>query len=109
MNEFRIDNDDEVRRKLGFLYKKSSMKPIAMSYWMTVPEFLEDVMTLYERREVIDDAALLTIVARIYSEKKEESLGFEKRIDFNFRAARQGINNLKKALENESSHTSKTV
>lgn len=101
MRGFSIDNEDQIRRKLGFMFKKISMSQKPMTYWLSLPEFLDDIQSLIDSNITINDESVYKVLSRIYFEEEE----FERRTglksEFDFKLARSGIYQLMKVLRND--------
>lgn len=55
---------------LGFL-RKIALNEYMLRFWLNVPEFYEECMLLKEQGKQIDNEVVLSIMVRIYREKKK--------------------------------------
>lgn len=90
---FPSDNHNGI----GFLFKKIKVAPRALSYWVTVPEFVDEINKLQNNSETIDEVAVFQIMQGIYKQKEaDKAAGIQ--IDFKFQPARQCIRALSEVL-----------
>lgn len=66
MNELNL----QTNKEFGFLYRTSASPKISLSYWLQVPEFLEELRVLRGNNMSIEDATIFPIMQRIYFDKK---------------------------------------
>ncbi len=73
---------------IGFLYKVVSVAHTGLSYWITVPEFVERIRHLQEQRVTIDERMVFDIMKEVYKQKlDDEQNGID--TDFLFYPARR--------------------
>ena len=80
-----------VIRIKNFIPRKCSISFSRLEYWLTIPEFVTDVIAKIESNVTIDDEVLLNIMQGIYNRRISEDEGFDAKL------ARRAINSLKKA------------
>ncbi len=66
-NQAGFPSDDH--NGIGFLFKKIGITHTLLSYWMTVPEFVERIKTLQSQPITIDESMVFDIMREIYSQK----------------------------------------
>lgn len=81
--------------RLNILYKVCSAHKYNMAYWLTIPEFVDEMLSLREQGVLFNDQNVLDVMQRIYNEKDENRALYP---DFNFSTARQAINQIQRAL-----------
>ncbi len=87
----------ENHNGIGFLFKKVKVAPRALSYWVTVPEFVAEISKLQNKSETINEAAVFQIMQNIYKQKEaDRTAGIQ--IDFKFQPARQCMRALSEVL-----------
>lgn len=97
---FAMDGKCDIRElsyKLNFMYKKIPVPKKSMAYWMTIPEFLDEMLEKVEHSETIDCPVVYESMQRIYDQMYLLRIDGRK-VDFNFRLARRSINYLKGVL-----------
>lgn len=83
----------ENHNGIGFLFKKVKISKTNLSYWMTVPEFVEYIKSLQLRSITIDERMVFYIMKEIYNQKfNEKENGFE--TDFKFYPAKRALREL---------------
>lgn len=60
----------QTNKEFGDLYRTSASPKISLSYWLQVPEFLEELRVLRKNNVLIDDTTIFPIMQRIYFDKK---------------------------------------
>lgn len=97
---FEMDNTKPQNNKAGFpsdnyngiafLFKKVNITHTLLSYWMTVPEFVERIKALQSQPITIDESMVFDIMKEIYGKKLcEKESGFE--TDFKFYPAKRAL------------------
>ena len=89
---------ENIPHELRFMISKISAPNQPLIYWLNVPEFADEMLTMVGRRETIDDLVVYEVMSRIYAEKKMERQTSGRRIDFNFRFANNAIKKLRRSL-----------
>ena len=92
----RRDNRKDIH-KLDFLKKKISAPYQSIEYWLTVPEFVDEMLDKVSRNAVIDDAVVYEVMNRIYDEKAKFKWT-EQGKSFNYRMAWSAVKRLRKVL-----------
>lgn len=85
----------EKASKMAFLCKKISTHESNMAYWLTIPEFVNVLYTMFEQGKVIDDSSVLNLMKVVYRSKEEAQVPNS---EFNYRWARRAIIHIEKAL-----------
>lgn len=80
---------------LNILYKVCAVHKYNMSYWLTIPEFVDKMMELKAKRIYFTNQNVLDAMQVIYDERDNNRSAYP---DFNFSTARQAINQIKKVL-----------
>ena len=95
MSEGRgISNDV---RQLNFLKKKISAPYQSIEYWLTVPEFVDDMLEKVRNRETIDNRVVYESISAIYK-RKELVKWTSEAGSFNYRLANAAVKRLRKVL-----------
>lgn len=81
--------------RLGVLYKVCSAHKYNLAYWLTIPEFVDEMLGLRAKGVLFNNQNVLEVMRRIYDEKDKDRASYP---DFNFSTARQAINQIQKAL-----------
>lgn len=84
--------------KLNFLKKKISLPYIYLSYWLTVPEFVNEMLDKVRDQKTIDDRVVYDVISKIYDDRLKYSWTDEAE-DFNYRFALSSIKRLRNVLE----------
>ncbi len=87
---------DDIK-KLGFLYGKIDVPTIAMTEWMKIPDFVQDMLDKVSKSETIDDWVVYKSMDEIYwglEQRKEQDR--DKHI--NYRLLRRAITCLKRVV-----------
>lgn len=87
----------ENHNGIGFLFKKIKVAPRALSYWITVPEFVCEINKLQDKSKTIDEAVVFQIMQRIYKQKEIDKVRGDI-TDFKFQPARQCMRALSEFL-----------
>lgn len=83
----------ENHNGIGFLFKKVKISQTNLSYWMTVPEFVERIKSLMLQPITIDEGVVFDIMKEIYRYKlNDKENGFE--TDFKFYPAKRALREL---------------
>lgn len=83
----------ENHNGIGFLFKKIKISRTNLSYWMTVPEFVERIKFLQLQPITIDESMVFDIMKEIYNQKlNDKENGFE--TDFKFYPAKRALREL---------------
>lgn len=85
-------------RGLGFLYKKVSLHPILLGYWLDVPEFQSEIRSIMIQYGDINDEVVLHVMEKIYADRDSKRKKGILQEDFSFYRARRGITQLRKIL-----------
>lgn len=89
-----------VERKydLNFMVNKISVPRMVMTYWLSLPEFVEVINKCISERKEIDDELVYEVVKGIYFPKAlmRENDNSDKL--FNYKTARRGLNELSEKL-----------
>lgn len=87
-----------MKEKLGFMFKKISASSTAISYWLSVPEFMSQMQRMAMNDETIDDLSVYEAMKSIYSSYESLRNNSAEKPDFNYRLARRGILQIERAL-----------
>ena len=90
------DNRKDIH-KLDFLKRKISAPYQSIEYWLTVPEFVDEMLDMVSNSAVIDDLVVYEAMNRIYDEK-DKYKWTEQGKDFNYRLAWSAVKRLRKVL-----------
>lgn len=82
--------------RLGFLFNKISMPPKSIVTWLTVPEFVDAVNSLVDRRIEVTNDNVFIICQKIMTGKFSDK---EIRKQYFYSKIRSGYNHLKRAVE----------
>lgn len=84
--------------KLDFLYNRISMPRTCMAAWLHVPEFVEELISLDSEGVLITDTIVLEVCDKLMVDKFQDKRNRE---GFYFKALKQGINHVRRALNEE--------
>lgn len=91
------DNYTTTTDDIGFIFKKCDVPKACLAYWITVPEFSEEIKRIKGTNTTIDNALVFDIMKNIYKEKQDaRERGIE--TDFKFQPARRGLRVLSELL-----------
>lgn len=93
----KTDTPPVIDRRLGFMYKKIAMSYTPLHYWLTIPEFHDEMLNMFCEGLTIDNASVYNVAKRIYL-KWECKRECSKVGDFWYRTARRGLNQLERIL-----------
>lgn len=96
MSEEKVFNTDVSR--FGFLFKKITMPTNCMREWFRVPEFADEINTLLDSGDTIDNQRVFEICDAIISEKSKDRQANK---EFHFQTLRRGMNHVRRALDEE--------
>ena len=91
---------------LSFLYKRLSMNRAQLGTWLFCDDFVDAMNNLISSGVFITDEVVLPVIEEIYAKMQQLDNPPEY---FWFRAARQSINRLRRAIESKSSETTTNV
>lgn len=86
--------------EIDFLYNKCDIPKYPLAFWISVPEFFEEIKRLSGTSAEINNAVVFNIMLEIYKEKEAERDN-GKEVDFNFYATRKALRHLSKILYND--------
>lgn len=89
-----MEKYDDVSQ-LNILYKVCSAHKYNIAYWLTIPEFIDEMCALRSKGVWFNNQNVLEVMERIYFERDMNRALYP---DFNFSTARQAINQIRKAL-----------
>ena len=92
----KVFNTDVSR--FGFLFKKITMPTNCMREWFRVPEFADEINSLLDSGDTIDNQRVFEICDAIISEKSKDRQANK---EFHFQTLRRGMNHVRRALEGE--------
>ena len=95
MSDAREINGDV--NKLNFLYKKITAPYPSIRYWLSIPEFANEMLEMVTNGDTIDDFVVYESMSRIY-QTKEKMKWKDKKGVFNYRLANAAIKSLRKRL-----------
>lgn len=81
--------------KLSFMYGRISMSKWNLNFWFSVEGFKNELTSMVERGETIDNIVVYKIANRIYREKLKARDGS----GFDFETAQRGLYQLKQAID----------
>lgn len=94
-NQVGFPSDDY--NGVAFLFKKVRISHTSLAYWMTVPEFVQEITLLQKKSETINEEVVFRIMQRIYREKESDKAeGIQ--YDFKFQPARHAMRMLSEVL-----------
>lgn len=96
-----MDKNDSLDSKFGFMYRACSCYVDSMRYWLSIPEFRNEIEALLSQGVQITDDLILPIMQNIYEKKILERRELRKngiQSDFQAGVAKSGIRDLKKAV-----------
>lgn len=83
---------------LNSLFKRCSVQKFPLAYWLSIPEFVDELMELKRNGVWITDETLLDAMWRFYNNQNDD--------EFRFRIAKQAINQLERAISQRQSSPS---
>lgn len=98
-----MDKERDIREQsfqLQFMYNKISVPKMALSYWMTIPEFVEEMLRMLSNSETIDNKSVYLVMDGLYRDM-ERYRKTPKGQHINYRLARSAVNALKRELSIE--------
>lgn len=87
----------EKMRRLSPLFSRSAMNRSSMVSWLSVPEFADAVLEEMYQRTFIDDRFLVELMERLWPEMEAGKIACP-----SFKNCRRGINQLRRAVEEQS-------
>ena len=84
------DKSTNIPNRIGFLFKTSDAPKVSLAYWVTVPEFVEEISNAINNGISINDEYIFNVMKRIYAQKDElrkQGTG----VDFSFRLSRRSL------------------
>lgn len=93
-----IELNTDVSR-LDFLFKKISMPRNNMVTWLFVPEFVDAINSLVDKKIEVTDDNVLKICEEILSDSRFGNK--EYRLQYHLRSLRKGYNRLRRAVEED--------
>lgn len=96
--EFLSYQDDA---RFGFLYRDCSCYAPSMKYWLSIPEFRNEIASLRDNGTRVSNEIVLPVMQRIYDQKLEERRELRKKgfqSDFQAGLAKSGIRSIRNAI-----------
>ncbi|MDO4370731.1 MAG: hypothetical protein Q4D43_05385 [Clostridia bacterium] len=92
--------------RLDFLFKKISMPRNNMVTWLFVPEFVDAINSLVDKKIEVTDDNVLKICEEILSDSRFGNK--EYRLQYHLKSLRKGYNRLRRATEEDSEPASES-
>lgn len=94
----KTDTPPVIDRRLGFMYRKISMSKVSLHYWLTIPEFHDEMLNMFCEGLTIDNASVYDVAKRIYLKWERKRDRSSVKPDFNYCLARRGIRRLENIM-----------
>lgn len=78
------------RTDIDFIYKKCDAPRVLLTYWISVPEFFDEISRLQGTQTEINNEVVFNVMREIYNDKEQDRLNGIP-TDFKFAPARRAI------------------
>lgn len=92
--------DLQTDNHLGFMFRRISVSGTSLAYWLTVPEFRNEILRVISSGATVDNKFVYDTMKNIYSRYETLRENSVEKPEFNYRLARSGINQIERALRN---------
>lgn len=109
MEDLSFRDSEKINPALRFMFKKCSCNFTNMAYWLSVPEFEEEMLRMTKNGIEIRDDTILPVMQEIYQAKLEKRKRDRKawnQTEFVFGYAKSGIRELRHVIENRNQERS---
>lgn len=83
--------------QIDFLYNKIDVPTYPLAYWISVPDFFDEIKRITGTNTTIDNALVFNVMLEIYKEKESDRDAGMK-VDFSFHTARKALRSLSLSL-----------
>ena len=101
MDSDKVLNTDTSR--MNFMYNRISMPRACLASWLHLPEFIDAINSLLDRRIRITNKEVFDICEKIMNEKEFDD---EARMKYYYSRLKRGLNHLRRATESASTSES---